>query len=97
MARTRLRRSHRHQCRESLDALPKVLQSDVFILRVLVVVIVCDRHRDGNGVQILSDDRQRQTATRRGKPNDRLRGSRLHRLDDRLRDRQIHRRASSAR
>ena len=36
---------HRHQRRESFDSIPKILQSDVFILRVLVVVIVGDGHR----------------------------------------------------
>ena len=55
-------RSHRHQCSERFDAVPKVLQPDVFILGVLVVVIVGDWHSDRNGAQILCDDRQRQTA-----------------------------------
>lgn len=38
-----LSKVHRHQAREGLDPVPEVLDPDIFILRMLIVVVIGDR------------------------------------------------------
>ena len=62
LKKTVLLKLHRHQTREDLDAVPVILQTDVLVLRVLIVVVVRDRHCDRRLIERFGDDRQRQAS-----------------------------------
>ena len=54
----------RHQCCVDLDPQPEVLDPEIFVGRVLVVVVVGDRHDDDRWrTEDLREDEERQAAT----------------------------------
>ena len=56
---------HRHKAGERLDAVPKILDTDVLVLGVLIVVVIGDRHGDRGDIERFADDRERQAAAER--------------------------------
>jgi hypothetical protein len=54
--------SHREQGGHQLDAVPQILQAQVFIGAVLVVVVIADRHHDGSRMERHLHVGQRQVA-----------------------------------
>ena len=61
--RGQLLRIHGHESGHGFDTVPEVLQSDVFILGVLVVVVVSDRNRDRNRLKMIGYDREWKAST----------------------------------
>jgi hypothetical protein len=48
--------SHRHQRCHQLDAIPKILQPNILIFRMLIVVVVRDWNSDSDRAEMCSDD-----------------------------------------
>src|SRR5437588_7025173 len=71
-------RFNRHYRRPGLYSVPEILQAKVLVFGVLIVVVVGNRHRHRDGVQMIRDNRQRQTAAGRWQFDDWISRSRLH-------------------